>query len=440
MPTKNPLQTEISLPHEFEPRWYQLDILDALDGGIKKAVCVWHRRAGKDKTSLNYMIKKMYERVGIYYYLFPTYKQGRKILWDGIGKDGFSFLDHFPPQIVDGKPNNTDMKIKTRNGSLFQIVGTDNCDFIVGTNPVGCVFSEYALQNPIAWDYIRPILRENGGWALFVYTPRGKNHGKDLYEMAKYNDDWFAQILTVNDTGIITPEDIQADRDEGMSEELVQQEYFCSFQGYMVGAYYGNQLAKAEEEGRVTDVPWDETQPVDTWWDLGVGDYMSVWFSQQVGSKIQLIDYYEISGEGLPFMAKVIKDQKPYVYGVHHMPHDIVARDISTGKSRESMARNLGISPLYVVPKLSVDDGINAVRSIFSRCWFDKEKCKKGLHSLGHYHKTWDPKRKCFQSNPYHDWSSHASDAFRGMAVGLNYNILDEIENEQPVYRNGRSY
>lgn len=220
---------DITLPHNYQPRNYQLPVLRALDSGIKRAVCVWHRRAGKDKTFLNYTIRCMYERVGVYYYFFPTYSQGKKILWDGIDKEGKPLLDHFPEPLVASK-NATEMKITLWNGSLFQVIGTDNYDSIVGTNPIGCVFSEFALQDPLAWGYIRPILAENGGWAIFPYTPRGFNHGYDLYQMAEMNLNWYSEKLTVDDTQAITSQQVEEERQSGMSESLIQQEFYCSFE------------------------------------------------------------------------------------------------------------------------------------------------------------------------------------------------------------------
>ena len=225
---------ELDLPYKFKPRSYQLPLCKAIDNGYKRAVSVWHRRSGKDKTLLNIMVKEAFKRVGIYYYFFPTYKQGRMVLWDGIDRDGFPFLGHIPKEIRT-KTNDQEMKIQFKNGSRFQVVGTDDIDKIVGTNPVGCIFSEYALQKPEAWDFIRPILRENGGWALFNYTPRGLNHGFNIYEMARKSPHWFCDLLTINDTKredgtpVITQEMIAAERTEGMSENMIMQEYYCDF-------------------------------------------------------------------------------------------------------------------------------------------------------------------------------------------------------------------
>src|SRR6185312_14576271 len=176
------MATTINLPHNFKPRPYQIPVLRALDGGAKRVVAVWHRRAGKEKTFINYTaMAAACDRVGTYFYLFPTYTQAKKAVWDGRDRDGFPFIGHFPPEIV-AKKNEQELKITLTNGSIFQLVGSDNIDAVMSTNPIGCVFAEYALQDPRAWDYVRPILRENGGWAIFDFTPRGKNHGYQIYD------------------------------------------------------------------------------------------------------------------------------------------------------------------------------------------------------------------------------------------------------------------
>lgn len=407
---------KITVPFEYTPREYQLPLFQAFDDGFKRFVTVWHRRAGKDKSYANLMAKAMLERVGVYYYFFPTYAQGKKIMWDGIDGQGFRFLDHFPKELIDGQTNSTEMKLRFKNGSLFQVVGADNIDSIVGTNPVGCIFSEYALQDPRGWDFVRPILRENKGWAAFNFTPRGKNHGFKLYQMAKDNPDWFCQLLTIDDTHVLSDKDIEDERASGMDEELIQQEYYCSFESAMQGAYYANQLNRAEEEGRITSVAHDPALPVDTYWDLGIGDSTAIWFTQTNYNEIRIIDYYETSGEGLPYYRRYL-DGKEYNYGTHYAPHDIEVRELGSGRSRLEIARSLGID-FQVIPKLRVEDGIEAARAVFPRCWFDKERCAQGLDALMSYRKEWDIKRQEFKQRPYHDWSSHAADAFRYFAVG----------------------
>lgn len=420
------MPTEITLPHNYEPRSYQLPLLKALDMGVKRAVAVWHRRCGKDKTCLNWTIKQMVLRKGVYFHLFPTYSQGKKALWDGIDGTGMNYLDHFPKELVASK-NETELQVVLRNGSVWQIIGTDNINRLMGSNPVGLVFSEYALQDPGAWDLLRPILAENGGWAIFIFTPRGENHAAELFRMARANDDWFCQVLTVDETirdvpgekdygeRVITAEDIDKERAEGMPEEKIQQEYYCSFEGSTEGYYYRKELALAEQENRITKVPWNPALPVDTAWDLGVGDSNAIWFYQCTGMEVRVINYYENTGFGLPHYVKVLGEQ-PYVYGKHYAPHDIEVREYGSGITRKDQAKALGIK-FTVAKKLPVDEGIAAVRMFFPRMWFDKVKCQKGIRALLNYKKDYDEKDKVFANKPYHDWASHGADAKRTFAV-----------------------
>jgi len=419
----NTAKKQIPIPYNFTPRSYQDPFFVAMNTGFKRAVLIWHRRAGKDVTALNYTIEQMLERVGTYYYFFPTYAQGKKVLWKGLRGDGFKFMDHFPDELVVDR-NEADLSVELYNGSRFQIVGTDNYDAIMGTNPIGAVFSEYALQDPRAWDLIRPILRENGGWAVFEYTPRGDNHGKTLYDMAKNNPDWYCSLLTVDDTKrenglpIISPQDIMAERAEGMDEETLQQEYYCSFVGSVQGSYFGKQIAEAEKDGRITSVPYDARIKVDTYWDLGMDDSMTIWFTQVVGREIRHIDYLEDSGEGFQYYAKLLSE-KPYVYGEHYMPHDVSVRELGTGLSRKDAAENLGIKPVVMIPRVQhKEDSIQAARGIISRCYFDKDKCAEGLSALKNYQKEYDEKKKVFKKKPLHNWAAHGADAFQGFAMG----------------------
>lgn len=409
----------ITIPYKFTPRDYQLPFLQAMDSGYRRAVLLWHRRSGKDKTLINFVAKKAMERVGSYYYFFPTYTQGNKILWSGMDRDGFKFTDHIPKSLRR-RTDNGKMLVELLNGSIIQVIGTDNIDSVVGTNPVGCVFSEYALQDPRAWDFVRPILAENGGWAVFNFTPRGRNHGFELVELAKSDPEhWYLNILTVNDTHAISDEVLRQEREEIVKKDgndaLYQQEYLCSFDAPIQGAYYATQLLKAHEEKRIGSVPHEPSIPVTTYWDLGVGDSTTIWFAQATGQEIRLIDYYESSGEGLAHYVQTLQ-QRGYVYGDHYAPHDIEVRELGTGKSRLEVARELGVN-FRIAPKLSVEDGIDAARNILNRCWFDQDKCARGLDALKSYHKEYDDKNKTYKDRPKHDWASHGADAFRYFAV-----------------------
>lgn len=221
---------EVTVPHNFDPRTYQLPFLKAMDDGYLRAFLIWHRRAGKDKECFNFMVKKALERVGTYFYFLPEYAQARKVIWDNIDNDGFKMLDHIPDSIIRRK-NETQLKIELINGSVIQLLGADTFDKSgVGTNPIGVVFSEFPIQRPDIWGFVRPILKVNGGWAVFNGTPRGQNHAYEMLKMAEgLPDTWFTQVLTIDDTGVLTAEDIEEERAEGMPQAMIDQEYYCKF-------------------------------------------------------------------------------------------------------------------------------------------------------------------------------------------------------------------
>lgn len=422
---------EITLPYKFTPRAYQLPFLKAFDSGkFNRFIQLWHRRSGKDKLDLNLVAREMQLHVGIYYYFYPTYAQGKKALWEGIGKDGMRYIEHFPKELLDGKPNETEMKVRYKNGSIFQIIGTDDIDRVVGTNPRGIVFSEYSLQNPKAWEYVRPILRENNGWAIFNFTARGKNHAYDLWQSAVKNPAWFAQKLTIEDTAVLTPQDIQEERDAGMTEDMIQQEFYCSFTAAIMGSYYWTQYDEAERAGRFKVVPYDDTQPVYTVWDLGISDAMSIGFFQLVGQEVHMIDYVEQTGQGFPYFAKLLQE-KPYVYAKHFAPQDIKARELATGKTRWESAKALGIS-FEIIPDIGVQNGIDAARSLFKRLWVDEEHCAHWLRLIPQYTKEYDEDKKTFKDKPLHDWTSHGADMYRYAAV-----VIDKM---LPGYKSARVF
>ena len=416
-------EIKVTLPLNYRARDYQLPFWQAMKSGLKRAVLVWHRRAGKEKTSWNFLITRAVQKVGVYYYFFPHFSQGRKILWDGVDKDGFRFLDHIPKELIEGSPNSTEMKIRLKNGSLIQIIGTNNIDSIVGTNPIGCVFTEYSLQDPTAWQLIRPILVEKGGWAVFNFTPRGANHGKDLYEMAKANPEWFSQLLTARDTCVVSEEDIQKERDAGMSEDFIQQEFYCSFTLGVEGSYYAKYLQDARDEDRISNVPWNKQARVYTAWDLGFGDSCAIIFYQLAGREIHIIDYYENHGEGLPHYASVLKE-KPYIYADHFAPHDIDSHAFSSGLSAREVGADLGIKFITLPTlKLRLEDGIEAVRGLFPRLWIDSIKCKHFVKCLENYRKEFDQRLEIYKERPRHDKWSHGADAMRYLAIAVKLHV-----------------
>ncbi len=410
-----PTRGEVEVPYNFTARDYQRPSFRAFASGIRRIVKIWHRRTGKDKSDWCLLVREAATgRVGTYWHVFPTYTQGKKALWDGIDRDGFRIRDHCPPALIKGKPNESDMSIDLINGSVLQVIGADKVDSLVGTNPIGIVFSEYSLMSPGVWQFLQPIIIENGGFAIFNFTPRGANHAQDLYEMAQGNPRWFAELLTVDDTGVLNAEQL-AEARAGTSEEVFRQEYYCDFEAGNEGSYYGRLLASAKAAGRLGDVAVDPALPVHTAWDLGVGDATAIWFFQVVGRERRYVDYYESSGEGLPHYIRVLQ-QRGYVYGRHFAPHDIEVREFSSGTSRLETARQLGIR-FEVLPQGNLEDGIEAVRLLLPRCWFDAERCKDGIAALRAYHKAFDDKRQTWRTSPEHDWSSHAADSFRYSAM-----------------------
>lgn len=424
----------------YSPRSYQHDFLKAFwpilnnwdAAPVKRGILVWHRRAGKDLTALNFCERAMMTRSGTYFHFLPTYTQAKKIIWDGKDRTGKPFLSYFDERMFAHDPHQTELKITYRptdrapHGSTYQLIGGDNIDSIVGTNPVGCIFSEYPLMNPKAWDLVRPILRENGGWALFVFTPRGKNHAWDLWDETKHNRRWYRSLLGIDHTHrdadgedggpVVSLDDIEDERSSGMSEELLQQEYYCSFEGAMEGAYYASAMAKAEAEGRIGVCEYDGNFPVDTSWDLGIDDETAIWFTQRVGpNRIHVIDYLEAQGHGLDWYAEALR-KKPYSYGRHYAPHDIKVKEYSTGNTRLQAAARLGLH-FEPQPKLAVEDGIDSVRRLLPLAFFDREKCGDGIDALKSYRREKDEKLGTFKNTPVHDWASHAADAFRTLAM-----------------------
>lgn len=342
-----------------------------------------------------------------YAYIAPTYKQAKNVAWD--------YLKKYSRPIPNHKPNESELRIDYPNGSRINLFGADNPDSLRGIALWGVVFDEYSQQpSNIFTEIIRPTLTDHEGYAIWIGTPKGKNEFYRLYEKAKKKENWLALHLTVEDSHIISEKEL-ADNRETMSEDEFNQEYYCSFEAALKGAYYTEQIAQARKAGRITTVPYDERFQVKTWWDLGIGDATSIGFFQKVGMQWRMFDYYENSGEGLGHYASVLQD-KGYNYSEHYAPHDIEVKELGTGQSRLEIAHQLGIN-FRVAPKLSIDDGINAVRLRFPTLWMDADRCSKFIDAISQYKKIWDDKRGEFQNKPYHDWTSHAADMLRYWAV-----------------------
>ena len=430
---------DLIIPHNFIARDYQIPFLHEIDkairGDSKKRFfyIIWHRRSGKDKSCIaDVAPRRLIKDPCLVKYIYPTSVMGRENLWDGIDGNGFRYMNHIPDKLRDGVPNGTSMKVRVKNGtdtpSMFQISGANHPDSLRGGNPKMYIFSEWADHDPYAWDVVEPVLRENNGIAVFNTTPKGDNHARSLYEFAKNNPLWWVQTLTYKDTGVFSEDQYKHivedtvnrfETDGRSSEEAIaycEQEYMCSFDSPVIGSYYGQAIKRAEAEGRIGNVPYDNSLPVHTAWDLGMDDSMSIWFFQECGMEKRFMDFYESSGEGLAHYIQVLQERK-YIYGRHIAPHDISVRELGTGKSRLEVAKSLGVN-FTVAPRMDIDDGINMARTVFSQCWFDALKCNRGLMALRNYKKDWDEKNKVFRKTALHNWASHGADAFRTFAIG----------------------
>jgi phage terminase large subunit len=394
--------------------------------GKKRAFLVWHRRAGKEKTCWNYMITQALRRKGTYWYILPDAKMARRVVWDGMDFKGFKFIDHIPKILIKGI-NNTMMTIKLKNDSEIVLLGSHDEDSLRGANPIGCVFSEYSEHSEKAWPTVAPIFRENEGWVIFNGTPKGTNHAYDLFNTASsLPDTWFAQTQSVEDTKLFTKEEI--DRfclEDNLSEDMKQQEYYCSWHRGIDGSYYARYIQAARTEGRIGRVPYDRQSLVHTAWDLGYGDSTCIVFFQIVGQEIHIIDAYENQGEGLAHYAKVLQE-KGYVYGKHYAPHDVESHAMATGLSAKYVASTLGITFITLpTVRTRVEDGIEAVRGMFHRIWVDANNCKDLLKALEQYHKEFDSNHNCYRSKPVHDWSSHYADTIRYVASAIKLYVDD---------------
>lgn len=403
---------------DFEARDYQKSFIDAMETK-KRAVLVWHRKSGKDIACWNLMVAKAVQRKGVYFYIFPEYSQARKALWDAIGEDGKSYLDYIPKEIRENTWM-TEMKVKLLNGSIIQVIGSDRGDTIRGTNPFGVVLSEFAYQNPQIWTYILdPVLTKNGGWAVFNSTPQGRNYFHDLLVYAQHNPEtWYSSVLTINDTGLLSEEEVRSKTTQGVSKDLIEQEYFVSFEAGVEGSYYGKYVAELEKNNQVCSVPYDRNLLVYTSWDLGFADSMSIIFFQKRGNEILIIDHYENHGYQLAHYLDIIRG-RGYNYGQHFIPFDGNLHN-STGTTFRSVALESGVELVVLPRERSVLEGIEKVRGLFPRMFFDKVKCEFLLKCLLEYHADYDEKAKVYRRQPCHNWASHSSDCLRYMCQSLD--------------------
>lgn len=389
-----------------------------------------------------------------YWHCLPTYEQARKAVWEAVNPHtGKRRIDEAFPKELRSRTDNSAMTIEFKVGSVWRIVGSDNPDSLVGAPPAGIVFSEWALANPSAWGYLAPILEENGGWADFITTPRGRNHVKGMLDMARRSPNWFAEVLTVDDTKLISMDAVEEQRREYHSiygadagDALIQQEYWCSFEAAILGAYYGREMVQVDAEGRIGEVPIWPDIPVHTAWDLGVSrgsDTMTIWLYQIAPSEtgkaqIRVVGYISGSGYAIPHYQEQIRkvvDNAGHRRGTDWVPHDAKVPEMtSSGKDGRAKQRievmiECGMKP-RLVPNHHVADGISAVRQIIGRCHFDELGCATGIECLRQYQHEWDDDLKVFKPTPRADWAAHGADAFRYLAMGVRE--ANPVEAKEP--------
>ena len=342
-------------------------------------------------------------------YLAPYLSQAKSIAWD--------YVKHYLGVVPDVRFNEAELRCDLPNGGRVRLFGADNPDALRGLYFDGIILDEFGAMDPRVWtDVIRPCLSDRGGWAVFGGTPRGKNAFYDLHRRAKAGDEgWEGWELRARETGLLSLDEL-ADARGSMDDQAYLREYECSFDATIEGAYYASEMAAAEAAKRMLRIPIDPTVRVDTAWDLGIDDATAIWFVQDVALERRLIDYLEVSGEGLPQIAKRL-DAKGFRYGRFILPHDAEARELGTGKSRRETLEELGFRNIEIAPRLDVADGISATRLMLPKCWFDVERCARGVEALKQYRREWDGKRQTWRERPLHDWTSHAADAMRYLAL-----------------------
>jgi phage terminase large subunit len=415
----------IDLPNGFAPRALgQKSAMRYFDNGGLRGVYCWPRRYGKDLTFVHQTCKAMHERRGMYLHMLPNHKQARKVIWDGFDNDGRRIIDSvFPPEIRESK-NETEMKIVLKCGSLWQLVGSDYYDSIVGANPVGLVMSEAALSDPRAWNYFRPMLAGNGGWSAFISTPRGRNWFHKLMEYAKSDPMWDWSHLTAYDTQHI-PAHVLEDERRQMPDELFRQEYLCDFSAANIGAIFGKYMEVAEREGRIVEaLPPDPMASLIISSDIGYRDKASFWWWRVMRGGFELVDYDEGTGLDAEEWIERLRDEHPRADRIY-LPHDA---KVKTFQSRHSVIEQFlkgNIAGEVIVnPQRKKQDSINAGRKVLKSVRFDKSKCAVGIEAMHSYHYKYDEEQKCFSSEPEHDWSSHAADAFMEGAAALQDYVM----------------
>jgi len=433
----------IRLPNNWRPRSYQEPLFYHLIDGGKRAMAVWHRRAGKDDVALHFAACAAHERVGNYWHCLPEYEQGRKAIWTAVNSHtGKRRIDEAFPPDLRANTNDNEMFLRFHNGSTWQVIGSDRYDATVGSGVAGITYSEWALSHPGAWGYHRPILEENNGYALFITTPRGRNHAKTMFDMAMKSPHWFTSLLTARDTEVLSREQL----DEALTEYIAlfgrdvgqaqfEQEYNCNFSAAILGAYFALEMMEVRKEKRIIDVEHDPELPVHRAWDIGVRDDTAIWFFQMRGAQILWLDVYGAMTAGVEHYAGVI-EQKRMLHGWKdgndYVPHDAKVLEWGSGRTRvESMVQH-GLHPI-LVPNMSKLDGIEAARRTLPLSIFHPRCEEIGVAALEQYCRTWDEELKAFKQEEKRNWTTHYADAFRYGSLAWKLLPVVRVQERRPT-------
>lgn len=405
---------EIVIP--YEPRALQAHLHEQIDSH-RFSLFVCHRRFGKTVAMVNQLVKAAIScqlSRPRYAYMAPLYRQAKQIAWD--------YLRFYTAPFPGRKVYESDLRVDLPNGARIQLFGADNPDALRGIYLDGVVLDEYAQMQARLWpEVILPTLADREGWAAIIGTPQGQNDFYRKYQHALTDEEWACELYKSSETQII-PENELRRLGRMMSEEQYAQEFECDFAVGTPGAYYARLLGRANEDQRIKPQIAAEPQlRTYTAWDLGIGDSTAIWWAQLHHNEVRIIDYYEASGEALSHYIDVVKrrgEQRGLTYEAHLAPHDIEVRELTSGRARIDVARELGIA-FQVVPRHSLEDGIEAGRNLIPRCWFDSERCERGLEALRSYRRDVIARTGELSTRPLHDWSSHAADAFRYLALGI---------------------
>lgn len=432
----------IDLPYKWTPRPYQVPLWGYLEHGGREAVAVWHRRAGKDEVGLHRACVAAHERPANYWHMLPEAAQARKAIWDAVNpKTGHRRIDEAFPDELRASVREQEMLIKFKNGATWQVIGSDNFNSLVGASPAGIVYSEWALAKPSARAFLRPIIAENQGWELFIYTPRGRNHGMTTLEAARKTKGSFAEVLTAHNTGAVSSETLEKERqgyineygrDQG--EAFFRQEYFCDFNAAILGSVIAKEVERAEREGRIGEnIAYDpEGAPIEISADIGYRDTAAWWFWQPKLAGFALVDYVDgngiHAGEWCAKLDEIVK-AKGYNLGKIWLPHDAKHKQFAAQFStQEQFWDYFGVNKIDIVPPTSKPDRINAARVVIEQCEFNSIACADGIEALRAWMFEWDEDRKEFSTEPRHDWASHPSDGFSYGAQIMRHRKLSKIE------------